>query len=80
MMTLPTLCFPRGDEGRSRPPQDLTFSVARRCTVEGSKPGGARLIARTCFEAKTYVPGRVADTRRLGCVTLTNQNVFHWID
>jgi hypothetical protein len=35
------------------------LSVARRFTVEGSNPDGARLIALKCFEAKANVPGKL---------------------
>jgi len=70
----------RRQEGHFRPAQALTFSVARRCTVKVSKPDSARPIAQKCSEAKANVPGRVAATQRLDCTTLTNQNVFNWID
>jgi hypothetical protein len=72
--------LPKGEEGLSRPAQALTLSVARRCTVEGSRPDGTRPIAHMCSEAKANVPGRVADTHRLWCVVLTDQSVFNWLD
>jgi len=72
--------LPQREEGYSRPAQALTFSVARRCTVKGSRPDGARPIARKCSRADASVPGRVAAAQRLGCTTLTNQSVFNWID
>lgn len=58
----------------------LTLSVARRCTVEGSGPDGARPIARMCSEAKASVPGWVAAAGGLFHAMLTNQSVFDWID
>lgn len=63
-----------------QPAMALTLYVARRCTVEGSRPDGARPIARMCSEAKASVPGWVAAARRLGRAMLTIQSVFDWVD
>jgi hypothetical protein len=63
-----------------QPAVDLTLSVARRCTVEGSRPDGARPIARKCSEAKASVPGWVATAQGLGRTMLTIQSVFDWVD
>lgn len=72
--------LPQREEGLSIPQQALTLSVARRCTIEESRPEGARPVARMCSEPKANVPGRVAATQQLGRVTLTNQGVFNWLD
>jgi hypothetical protein len=60
---------PLRQEKLSRSAQALALSVARRCSVEGSRPNGARPIAQMCSEPLTNVPGRFAITPRLGCVT-----------
>ena len=71
---------PRKKESRSSTLQALALSVARRGTVEGSRPYGARPIAQKCSEPNVNVPGRLEDALRLSSTTLTYQSVFSWID
>jgi hypothetical protein len=69
-----------GRGGLYRPAKALALCVARRCTVEGSRPDGARPIARMCSEANASVPGWVAAAWGLAHAMLTIQSVFDWFD
>jgi hypothetical protein len=72
--------LPTRQVGLSRTSQALALSVARWCTVEGSRPDGARPVALMCSEPKAYVPGWLDTTRWLGRAVLASQSVFNWID
>jgi hypothetical protein len=62
------------------PPQILTLSVARWCTVEGSTPDDTRLIVQWALSTHAGVPGWLAATLRLSGIALTNQSAFNWLD